>query len=143
MNVAGILRVKGGDIVTVKPDDSLRETVRTLASQNIGAAVVMDEGDRVCGIISERDLVRAIAENGDRALDEAVKSFMTKNVVTCVKEDTVAELMTRMTEGRFRHLPVLENDRLVGIISIGDVVKQRIAEQEQEVEAMRGYIASG
>jgi len=143
MNVAGILRVKGGDIVTVKPDDSLRETVRTLASQNIGAAVVMDEGDRVCGIISERDLVRAIAENGDRALDEAVKSFMTKNVVTCAKEDTVAELMTRMTEGRFRHLPVLENDRLVGIISIGDVVKQRIAEQEQEVEAMRGYIASG
>ena len=143
MNVAGILREKGEDIVTVNPDDSLRETVQTLASQNIGAAVVTDERDRVCGIISERDIVRAIAENGDRALEAAVKTFMTKNVVTCSKQDTVAELMTRMTEGRFRHLPVLEGERLVGIISIGDVVKQRIAEQEMEVEAMRGYIASG
>ncbi len=143
MNVAGILRVKGGDAVTVAPDSSLRETVKTLAAQNIGAVVVLDDGERVCGIISERDIVRAVAENGDRALDEPVKSFMTQNVVTCAKDDLVAELMTRMTEGRFRHLPVLEGDRLVGIISIGDVVKQRIAEQEQEVEAMRGYIASG
>lgn len=143
MNVAGILRVKGAETVTVTPDSSLRESVRTLSAQNIGAAVVLDEGDRVCGILSERDVVRAVAENGDRALDEPVKSFMTKNVVTCAKDDLVAELMTRMTEGRFRHLPVLEGDKLVGIISIGDVVKQRIAEQEQEVEAMRGYIASG
>ncbi|MGI9412104.1 MAG: CBS domain-containing protein [Hyphomicrobiales bacterium] len=143
MNVAGILRDKGEDIVTMNPDESLRETVQTLASQNIGAVVVTDDRDRVCGIISERDIVRAIAENGDRALEAAVKSFMTKNVVTCSKQDTVAELMTRMTEGRFRHLPVLEGERLVGIISIGDVVKQRIAEQEMEVEAMRGYIASG
>lgn len=143
MNVAGILSVKGSKIVTAEADQTLRKTAAVLASHKIGAIVVTDEQNTVCGIFSERDLVRAIAEDGDRAMEEPLQTYMTKNVVTCAKNDTVAELMTRMTDGRFRHLPVLENDRLVGVISIGDVVKQRIAETELEVEAMRGYIASG
>jgi len=143
MNVAGILSVKGTDIVTAKPGQTLREIAAVLARHKIGAIVVTDEQQAVCGIFSERDLVRAIAEDGDRAMEEPLQTYMTRDVVTCAKEDTVAELMTRMTDGRFRHLPVLENDRLIGIISIGDVVKRRIAETELEVEAMKGYIASG
>lgn len=143
MNVAGILSVKGTDIVTAKPGQTLREIAAVLARHKIGAIVVIDEQQAVCGIFSERDLVRAIAEDGNRAMEEPLQTYMTRDVVTCAKEDTVAELMTRMTDGRFRHLPVLENDRLIGIISIGDVVKRRIAETELEVEAMKGYIASG
>ncbi len=143
MNVAGILKLKDGDLITARPSDSLQDTAQTLTSHNIGAIVVTDEKGDLRGIISERDIVRAIAENGPHSLQSDVKTFMTANVVTCGPDDTVAELMSRMTEGRFRHLPVVENDALVGIISIGDVVKQRIAESELEVEAMRGYIASG
>jgi CBS domain-containing protein len=143
MNVAGILKVKGSDIVTARADHTLLETAQTLAAHRIGALVVTEGDGRVSGIISERDIIRAIAENGAQALKSPVKSFMTANVVTCVPEDTVADLMNEMTQGRFRHLPVVEDGRLTGIVSIGDVVKQRIAETELEVEAMRGYIASG
>lgn len=142
MNVAGILSVKGNKIVTAKPNQTLRDIATVLARNKIGAIVVTDEQDAVCGIFSERDLVRAIAEDGDRAMEEPLETYMTKDVVTCAKQDTVADLMNRMTEGRFRHLPVLEDGKLIGIISIGDVVKRRIAETELEVEAMRGYIAS-
>lgn len=143
MNVAGMLSVKGSDIITARPDQTLRATAAILARHKIGAIVVTDDQDTVCGIFSERDLVRAIAEDGDRAMEEPLEAYMTRNVITCAKDDTVADLMNRMTEGRFRHLPVVENEKLIGIISIGDVVKQRIAETELEVEAMRGYIASG
>lgn len=143
MNVAGILKVKGSDIITARADHTLLETAQTLAAHRIGALVVTEGDGRVGGIISERDIIRAIAENGVQALQSPVKSFMTANVVTCVPEDTVADLMNEMTQGRFRHLPVVEDGRLTGIVSIGDVVKQRIAETELEVEAMRGYIASG
>ncbi len=143
MNVASILKTKGSDIVTATADGTLRDIAATLASHKIGAIVVTDASGSVVGIFSERDLVRAIAATGEGALKERVRDHMTKDVVTCGREDTVADLMSKMTEGRFRHLPVVEDDALIGIISIGDVVKRRIQETEQEVEAMRGYIASG
>ena len=143
MNVAGILKSKGSDIVTATPEGSLRDVATTLASHKIGAIVVTDTSGSVVGIFSERDLVRAIAATGEGALNDRIRDHMTKEVVTCAREDTVADLMTKMTEGRFRHLPVVEDGALIGIISIGDVVKRRIQETEQEVEAMRGYIASG
>lgn len=143
MNVAGILKTKGSDIVTATPDETLRDIAAILASRKIGAIVVTGSTGGVSGIFSERDLVRAIAESGDAALNDKVQDHMTTSVVTCVREDTVADLMSKMTEGRFRHLPVVEDGQLIGIISIGDVVKWRIEETEREVEAMRGYIASG
>lgn len=143
MNVAGILSVKGDKIITAKPGQTLREIASTLAKHKIGAIVVTDAGNAVCGIFSERDLVRAVAEGGEGALNDKIDAHMTSDVITCVRDDTVADLMSKMTQGRFRHLPVVEDGQLIGIISIGDVVKQRIAETELEVEAMRGYIASG
>jgi CBS domain-containing protein len=143
MNVASMLKVKDDAIMTARGDQTLRETAQTLAAHNIGALVVTDDSRQVRGIISERDIIRAIADNGGQVLDSSVKTFMTANVVTCATTDTVADLMNRMTQGRFRHVPVVEDGKLIGIISIGDVVKQRIAETELEVEAMRGYIASG
>ncbi len=143
MLVADILKTKGNAIETVKMEQSLRITTQTLASRNIGALVVTNGEGGLCGIISERDIIRAIAENGAAAMESNVKAFMTANVVTCTAADTIVEVMGRMTQGRFRHMPIVDGDQLVGIISIGDVVKHRIAETEFEVEAMRGYIASG
>lgn len=143
MNVSGILKSKGSNIVTASPGQSLREIARTLAEHKIGAIVVTGPAGNLAGIFSERDLVRAIASAGDSALDEPISNHMTSEVVTCAMDDTVAELMSKMTEGRFRHLPVVEDGALRGIISIGDVVKRRIQESEQEVAAMRDYIAAG
>ena len=143
MNVSGILKSKGSGIITASPSQSLREIARTLAENKIGAIVVTGPAKDLVGIFSERDLVRAIASAGDSALDEPIGNHMTSDVVTCALEDTVAELMAKMTEGRFRHLPVVEDGALLGIISIGDVVKRRIQESEQEVAAMRDYIAAG
>ena len=121
----------------------LDEIIKTLVAQKIGAIVVTTSDGQVSGIVSERDVVRAVSEEGGSALSEPVSRFMTKRVVTCTKDDTVAELMSSMTAGRFRHLPVVEDGRLAGIISIGDVVKERIAEAEHEAQAMREYIATG
>ncbi len=143
MNVAGILKSKGSEIVTATANETLRDLAGTLAKRKIGAIVVTDASGGVAGIFSERDLVRAIAASGESALNDLVREHMTKDVVTCARDDTVADLMSKMTEGRFRHLPVVEDGKLIGIISIGDVVKRRIQETELEVEAMRGYIASG
>ena len=143
MNVEKILDQKGRKVTTADDGVSLGEIVKSLANQKIGAIVVTTSDGQVVGIVSERDIVRAVSEEGGSALSEPVGRFMTKRVVTCVKEDTVAELMSSMTAGRFRHLPVVEDGRLAGIISIGDVVKERIAEAEQEAQAMREYIATG
>jgi CBS domain-containing protein len=107
----------------------------------VGALVVVEDGDRIIGIVSERDIVRAIA-GGAAALDQPVSSVMTKNVMTCSDGETIDSVMSRMTKGRFRHLPVAENGRLTGIISIGDVVKARIEQVEREAEEMRAYIAT-
>ena len=142
MTVKAILSRKGTDVVTVEPKASLTETVKMLASKRIGAVVVTGVDQRVIGILSERDIVRAVGERGPQVLDETVDSVMTRKVVTCAEADTVAAIMERMTAGKFRHLPVVENGRLAGIISIGDVVKRRIEDVEREAEQIREYLAT-
>jgi CBS domain-containing protein len=143
MNVATILKVKGRAVTTVRPDASLLDVSQKLAAKKIGAIVVVGENGMVTGIISERDVIRAISDRGAAALDAPVAEFMTRSVVSCQETSLVDELMEMMTKGRFRHLPVLEQGALVGIISIGDVVKHHVAEVEMEVSAMRNYLATG
>ncbi|MGB0087574.1 MAG: CBS domain-containing protein [Rhodomicrobiaceae bacterium] len=143
MNVARILKDKGRTVATVSPETSVKECIRLLAEKKIGAAVVCDDDRRVRGIISERDIVRILAADGSNALDTPVSAHMTKEVMTCVEHDTVDWLMEVMTSRRFRHLPVVESGRLSGIVSIGDVVKQRIALADLEAASMREYIATG
>ena len=143
MNVAAILKAKGGAVSTARPDTPLLEISRKLSSKKIGAIVIVGEAGRVAGIISERDIIRAIAQRGAEALATPVSEVMTRQVITAAQSSTLDELMSVMTSGRFRHLPVVENDSLVGIVSIGDVVKHHIAEVEMEVSAMRGYLATG
>jgi CBS domain-containing protein len=140
MNVKTILAAKGGDITSVEPTADLAAAVKLLATHRIGALVVRGAGGRLAGILSERDIVRALAESGAEALGLPVGKVMTREVETCGENDTVASLMERMTTGKFRHMPVVEQGRLVGLISIGDVVKQRVEEFERESEAMRDYI---
>lgn len=142
MNVATILKAKGSDVATVNPDLTLADAAGLLTERGIGAVVVM-EGRRVLGIVSERDIVKAVARGGAEALKAHVRDVMTTRVITCSLNDSVDELMDSMTEGRFRHLPVIEDGELVGIVSIGDVVKHRIAETVMETEALRLYIATG
>ena len=143
MNVARILKDKGRDVTTISSALKIKEVISVLADKKIGAAVVCDTDQRVAGIISERDIVRILAKNGPAVLDELVSQFMTKEVMTCVERDTVHWLMEEMTSRRFRHMPVVEGGRLVGIVSIGDVVKQRIAVAELEAASMREYITTG
>jgi len=142
MTVKAIVSRKGGDVVTIAPTARLAEAVKILAERRIGAIVVTGPADRVTGILSERDIVRVLAENGPAALDAQVASVMTRKVMTCSPAETMAAIMERMTTGKFRHLPVVEQNRLVGIISIGDVVKQRLEEIESESNALREYIAT-
>jgi CBS domain-containing protein len=143
MNVARILKDKGRNVVTVKPDTSLGDIIRLLAKHKIGGIVVCNDDLYVEGIITERDFMRILAESGPNALSQPVKFHMTKDVHTCTIHDNVDWLMEVMTEHRFRHMPVVENNRLTGIISIGDVVKQRLAIAEFETMSMREYIATG
>jgi CBS domain-containing protein len=140
MTVKTILSTKGSEVITIGPTATLEEAIAVLSKRRIGALVVLGADERVIGILSERDIVRALAERSANALKEPLSKCMTRIVVTCGECDTVSELMERMTHGRFRHIPVMEEDRLVGIISIGDVVKQRLGEMERESEALRDYI---
>lgn len=142
MTVRSILDAKGHDVLTIAPNATLSEATRLLAEHRIGAIVVTDSEGRVIGILSERDVVRVVGRDGPARLDDAVTSVMTHKVVTCDVMDTVTEIMERMTAGRFRHVPVVSGGRLTGIISIGDVVKHRLAEMERESHAMREYIMS-
>jgi CBS domain-containing protein len=139
MTVRAILDTKGHQIESVEPDARLSAVIKTLAERKIGAVLVMSQG-RVEGILSERDIVRVLGERGAAALDEPVSAVMTRKVVSCKQADTVAAIMEMMTSGKFRHLPVLEDDRVVGLISIGDIVKWRVGEYEAEQEALREYI---
>ena len=143
MNVAAILSAKGRSVVTARATATLEDIARQLAAKRIGAIVVVGAQGRIEGIVSERDIIRAVAERGTRSLGEPVSSSMTRAVQTCDVADTLDELMSRMTAGRFRHLPVVEDGALVGIVSIGDVVKHHIAEVEMEASALRGYIVAG
>ena len=142
MDVAAILKGKGRNVQTARPDAKLQDIARTLAQKKIGAIVVIGERGRLDGIVSERDVIRAIAERGAQCLLEPVSQAMTRAVETCKSSDTLDELMAKMTTGRFRHLPVLEDGALVGIVSIGDVVKHHIAEVEFEASALRCYIVA-
>ena len=140
MIVSSILAAKGGDVVTIEPTATLTAAAQLLSQRKIGAVLVLGPGDRIAGILSERDIVRAVAARGPQALDEPVGKAMTRDVVTCSKDDSIGDLMQRMTQGKFRHLPVVEDGKLIGIISIGDVVKERVGEVEQESKAMLDYI---
>ncbi len=142
MTVATILSSKGREVATTTAAKTIAEAVALLAKRKIGALVVVESGDRIAGIISERDIVRAIAGKGGEVLAEPVASIMTKTVVTCTEGETIDSVMARMTRGRFRHLPVVSSGRLDGIVSIGDVVKARIGQVEREAEDMRAYIAT-
>jgi len=141
--IANILKVKGRSVTTARPDDTVQEIADRLAQKKIGAIVIVGGGGSVIGIISERDLIRVIAQRGADALSMPVSEVMTREVVVCSEATSVDDIMEMMTNGRFRHLPVVEESRLVGIVSIGDIVKHHIAEVELEVSAMRGYFATG
>ncbi|HLL28617.1 MAG TPA: CBS domain-containing protein [Xanthobacteraceae bacterium] len=140
MTVRAILDLKGRDVTTIAPDKTLGEAASLLSQHKIGALIVTGADHRVTGILSERDIVKAVAADGAAALQEKIAARMTREVVTCGLHDTMADLMGHMTAGRFRHLPVIDNGRLAGIISIGDVVKYRLAEMERESSALRDYI---
>jgi CBS domain-containing protein len=142
MQVKHILSEKGREVVTITIDATLSEAARLLARRRIGAVIVRGYDGGISGILSERDLVRAIAEQSVSALAQSVSSHMTRTVTTCSESDTIEDLMETMTRGRFRHVPVVNGDRLVGIVSIGDVVKTRIAETVHEAESLRDYIAA-
>ena len=142
MTVKAILSRKGSDVVTIAPTANLTDAVKLLAERRIGAILVTGPDSRVAGILSERDIVRAVAERGHAALEENVGAVMTRKVTTCTEADTIAVIMERMTEGKFRHMPVVDQGKLVGVISIGDVVKWRVEEVEGESAALREYIAT-
>ena len=141
MTVAAILKHKGYDVASVRPGMTIAEVSRLLAGRRIGAVVVQDTADRLLGILSERDIVAAIAAHGARALDMAAEHLMTRTVKTASPHTTVDQAMNIMTAGRFRHLPVIEHDALIGIVSIGDIVKARISQQEHEVDSLKAYVA--
>ena len=143
MNVARILKDKGRQVETASPSTDLKAIVKLLAKKKIGAVVVCDEDGQVRGIISERDIVRILADSEPATFSDPVENHMTKDVRTCVENDTIEWLMEEMTTQRFRHLPVVDGGRVIGIVSIGDVVKQRIAAAELEASSMRQYIATG
>ena len=142
MTVKAILSSKGHAVVTIEPAASLADAVKLLSERRIGAVIVTGSEGRVIGMLSERDIVRTLADHGTNALQRTVDQAMTRRVVTCAEAETVNTIMERMTNGKFRHVPVLEDDRLVGVISIGDVVKYRLGEMEAESSAMRDYIAT-
>jgi CBS domain-containing protein len=139
MTVRAILDTKGHQIVSVPPEEKLSAAVKMLGERKIGAVLVMSKGE-IEGILSERDIVRVLGEKGAAVLDEPVSAVMTRKVVSCRQNETVAAIMEKMTLGKFRHLPVVEGDRVVGLISIGDIVKWRVQEYENEQEALRTYI---
>ena len=139
MTVRAILDTKGHQVQSVEPGAKLADAIKILSERRIGAALVLSQG-RIEGILSERDIVRVLGERGASVLEEPVSSVMTRKVVSCREKDTVSEIMEIMTNGKFRHLPVVEDGRVAGLISIGDVVKWRVGEYEREQEALREYI---
>lgn len=142
MKVAKILQSKGAEVFAVADTDTVATAVSVLAEKNIGAVVVKDRSGAVAGIFSERDVVRRLRADGPSALAASVGSCMTKTPFTCGPEDTVDDLMGVMTEKRVRHLPVVDGARLIGLVSIGDVVKRKIDEAEREAQALKEYISS-
>ena len=143
MVIAGILKEKGGTILSVRPNAPIADVVQMLATKRIGAVLVVSADGALEGILSERDVVRSLAENGAGTLDRTAADLMTSSVTTATPQTTVAAAMELMTAGRFRHVPIFEDGRLVGLVSIGDVVKAKIADAEQEVDSLRAYVVGG
>lgn len=141
--VGNILKFKGHDVITARPHQSLGDAVKILNKHKIGAIVVTGGAGDVVGVLSERDVVMGLAKHGMSALDRPISETMTAKVITCSLHDTIDDIMGQMTHGRFRHIPVMDESQLVGIISIGDVVKRKIEQTELEVGAMRDYISTG
>jgi CBS domain-containing protein len=140
MTVQAILSTKGGNVLTIEPTASIGAAAKILAVRRIGALVVTGPEQRVIGIVSERDIVHVLAMRGAEALDLPLTEIMTRKVATCSPSDTISSIMERMTTGKFRHVPVIDQGRLAGIVSIGDVVKHRLQEMEFEQNALRDYI---
>jgi CBS domain-containing protein len=140
MTVRAILDTKGHQVESVQPGAKLSAAVKLLGQKKIGAVLVLNVAERIEGILSERDIVRALSERGAEVLDETISNVMTRKVVSCKQSDTVGAIMEMMTLGKFRHLPVVEDGKVVGLISIGDIVKWRVQEYEREQEALREYI---
>jgi CBS domain-containing protein len=140
MTVKTILSTKGSEVYTIDPTATLETAIGILSQRRIGALVVLGAEQRVIGILSERDVVLALAVTGAAALKQPLSQVMTRKVSTCTSEETISAIMEQMTTGKFRHVPVMEQERLVGIISIGDVVKHRLMEMQRESEALRDYI---
>ena len=143
MRVNGVLEGKGSDVATIGPDQTLLSAAAELGKRRIGALVVVVPDGSVVGIVSERDIVAAIAKGGAAMLDQTVSEVMSSDVITCTPSDTMEQLMSAMTEQRIRHLPVVSDGALVGIVSIGDVVKRRVAEIQDEATALGDYITHG
>lgn len=143
MYVESILRTKGDEVVAVAPSDTITVAIQILNEKGIGAVLVRDTSDEIIGIVSERDIVRGIARHKGSCLDMKVSDLMTSPVISCQPDDSVDKIMQLMTDRRIRHLPVMKDGDLLGIISIGDVVKRRISEIENETEALRQYISAG
>jgi CBS domain-containing protein len=140
MTVSTILADKGRNVISIEPVATLADAVTLLAQKRIGAALILGADRRIVGILSERDIVRALAGRGIAALDEPVSRTMTRDVETCTEGEEVAILMERMTRGKFRHMPVVDQGRVIGLVSIGDIVKHRVGEMERESAALRDYI---
>ena len=141
MTVANILKSKGStEVATVAPEASAQEASQTLAARGFGSLVVSSDGQTALGILSERDIVREVGRKGPAVLSEPVEKLMTRNVVTCTKADKAVAVLAKMTEGRFRHMPVVEGGRMVGLITLGDVVKFRLEELAMEKDALEGMI---
>jgi len=140
MTVSIILTGKGREVATIEPGATLSDAVQLLSERRIGAALILGADRRIAGIISERDIVRALAARGAEVLGEPVSRTMTRKVETCNESEAVSKIMERMTLGKFRHMPVVDQGRIVGIVSIGDIVKHRVHEMEHESAAMRDYI---
>jgi CBS domain-containing protein len=142
MTVQAILQSKGAQVVSVSPGDTVGNVARVLADRRIGAVLVREQG-KVVGVFSERDIVRGLARYGAQSLDRPVSDLMTHDVITCKPLESVHDVMERMTARRVRHLPVIDNGQLIGIVSIGDLVKERIEEAEREAQDLREYIKAG
>lgn len=141
MSIGAILKAKGHEVIAARPDDTAEQVARLLAARNVGALLIRSADGVILGILSERDIVRAIGRHGDAALKLTASALMNRNVVDVAVSDTIARAMELMTERRVRHLPVMDGGNLAGIISIGDVVKERIGQAEEEAKELRAFVA--
>jgi len=141
MFVRQILSGKGGDIVSIGPSARIADVAALMSKERIGAVVVLEADERIVGIVSERDITRGLADHGGDLMEMSIDRIMTQDVVTCAPDDGIDRLMRKMTTGRFRHLPVVDKAKMVGIVSIGDIVKHRLEELESEASMLQDYIA--